>query len=72
MSIDDDFILPTKFELPPNRELDQIITLQESEQVNTLSPASVKRNHPDKIVKLGPRRLGIRLRDALMLKKAVP
>lgn len=62
----------TDFKLPPNHELDQIITLQQSEQVNTLSPESVKRHYPDKIVKLGPRRLGIRLRNSLMLKKAVP
>jgi hypothetical protein len=64
MSTDDGFKLPSKL------ELDRIISLQEAEQVSSLSPDSWKRNHPDKIVELSPRRLGVRLRDALMLKKA--
>jgi hypothetical protein len=58
------------FKLPPKLELDRIITLQEAEQVSSLSPSSWKRNHRDKIVELSPRRYGVRLRDALMLKKA--
>jgi hypothetical protein len=64
MSADDDFKLPAKY------ELDRIISLQEAEQVSSLSPDSWKRNHPDKIVELGPRRQGVRLRDALMLNKS--
>jgi hypothetical protein len=64
MSTDDDF------KLPPRLELDQIIYLQEAEQISSLSPDSWKRNHPEKIVELSPRRLGIRLRDALMLRKS--
>jgi hypothetical protein len=56
------------FQLPPALELDRIISLRASEKVNTLSPDSVKRNHPDKVVRLSARRLGIRLRDALMLR----
>jgi hypothetical protein len=61
---DDDFKLPTK------HELDRIISLQEAEEVSSLSPSSWKRNHPDKIVELSPRRLGIRLRDALLFRKS--
>jgi hypothetical protein len=64
MSADDDFKLPTKY------ELDRIISLQEAKQVSSLSPDSWKRNHADKIIDLGPRRFGVRLRDALMLKKS--
>ena len=64
MSTDDDFKLPSKF------ELDQIISLQEAEQISSLSPDSWKRNHPDKILELSPRRLGVRLRDALLLKRS--
>ena len=64
MSVDEDFKLPTK------HELDRIISLQEAEQVSSLSPSSWKRNHPDKIVELSPRRLGVRLRDALLLRKS--
>jgi hypothetical protein len=56
--------------LPPKLELDRIISLQEAEQVSSLSPSSWKRNHADKIVELSPRRLGVRLRDALLLKKS--
>ena len=60
---------PTKhgLKLPVGRELDRIISLQEAEKISTLSPDSWKRNHPDKIVKLARRRLGVRLRHALML-----
>ena len=64
MSTDDDF------KLPPRHELDRIISLQEAERVSSLSPSSWKRNHPDKIVELSPHRLGVRLRDALLLKKS--
>jgi hypothetical protein len=64
MPTDDDF------KLPPKLELDRIISLQEAEQVSSLSPSSWKRNHPDKIVELSPRRLGVRLRDALLLRKS--
>jgi hypothetical protein len=55
------------FKLPPERELDRIITLQQAEKISSVSPDSWKRNHPDKIVRLSQRRVGIRLRDALML-----
>ncbi len=63
--VDDDLT----FKLPPDLELDRIITLEEAEKVSSLSADSWKRNHPDKIVELSPRRLGIRLRHALMLRK---
>jgi hypothetical protein len=55
------------FQLSPERELDRIISLQEAEKVSNLSPDSWKRNYPQKIIKLSARRLGIRLRDALLL-----
>jgi hypothetical protein len=66
MSTDDGFKLPAKL------ELDRIISLQAAEQVSSLSPESWKRNHPDKVVELSPRRFGVRLRDALMLKPNKP
>lgn len=56
------------FRLPPALELERIITLQEAEKVSSLSVDSWKRRHPDKIIELSPRRLGVRLRDALMLR----
>jgi len=55
--------------LPSKNELDRIISLQEAEQVSSLSPTTWKRVHRDKLVELSPRRLGVRLRDALLLKK---
>ena len=54
--------------LLPRLELDRIISLQAAKKLSSLSPDSWKRNHPDKVVELSPRRYGIRLRDALMLK----
>jgi hypothetical protein len=59
------------FQLPVEHTLDRIIPLQEAQKLSGLSPDSWKRNHPEKIIKLSPRRVGIRLRDALMLGKAI-
>ena len=56
------------FKLSPELELQRIITLQEAEKISSLSSDSWKRHHPDKIIEISPRRLGVRLRDALMLK----
>jgi hypothetical protein len=56
--------------LPPGLELERIISLQEAAKVSDLSADSWKRHHQDKLVKLSPRRLGVRLRDALMLRSA--
>jgi len=55
--------------LPPGRELDRIISLQEAEKISSLSVDSWKRHHADKVIELSPRRLGVRLRDALMLRE---
>jgi hypothetical protein len=55
------------YELPPEWELDQIISMQEAEEISSLSVDSLKRHHADKLIALSPRRLGMRLRDALML-----
>jgi hypothetical protein len=53
--------------LPRRCELDQIISLQAAERASSLSVDSWKRHHRDKLVRLSPRRYGVRLRDALML-----
>jgi hypothetical protein len=57
------------FKLSPELELEQIISLQKTEEVSGLSVDSWKRHHADKIIELSPRRLGVRLRHALMLGK---
>jgi hypothetical protein len=59
----------TDLKLPAGRELDRIVTMQEAEEISTLSEDSLKRHHGDKIIKLSPRRLGMRLGDALNLRK---
>ncbi len=56
------------FKLPPELALDQIISLQKAEKISSLSSNSWKRHHADKVVEMSPRRLGVRLRDALMLR----
>jgi hypothetical protein len=48
-------------------ELERILPLKDAANVSSLSEDSLKRNHADKIIRLGPRRLGMRARDALML-----
>jgi hypothetical protein len=63
MPVDDDFKLPSAL------EGEQIISLQEAEKVSSLSVDSWKRHHLDKVIELSPRRRGVRLRDALMLRK---
>ena len=41
-----------------------------SEKVSSLSVNSWKRHHADKVVELSPRRRGVRLRDALMIRRS--
>ena len=53
----------------PSWSCERIISLQEAEKVSGLSANSWKRHHADKIIELSPRRLGVRLRHALMLGK---
>jgi hypothetical protein len=60
------------FKLSPERELDRILSLQEAARVSSLSTWTWRREHADKIITLSPRRLGVRLRDALMLRSDPP
>jgi hypothetical protein len=54
-------------QLSPERELDRIVSLEQAARLCSLSADTIKRRWPNKLVKLSPRRVGIRLRDALML-----
>jgi hypothetical protein len=56
--------------IPDEHKLDQIVSVKVGSEVSGLSAISWKRNHPSKLIRLGPRRVGIRLRDALMLEPA--
>ena len=50
-------------------ELLKIVEPDEAERLCSLSWDSIRRNHPDKIVHLSKRRVGMRVGDALMLSK---
>ena len=52
---------------PEWRWLEGYGDMKESSELSSLSEDSLKRNHPDKIVRLGPRRLGMKRRMALSL-----
>ena len=45
----------------------QIISMPEAERISGLSHDTIKRRHANKIIKLSPRRNGMRLVDALFL-----
>jgi hypothetical protein len=47
--------------------LARIVTLREASELAGVSPDTLKRRHPTKIIRLSPRRLGMRVRDALFL-----
>jgi hypothetical protein len=48
-------------------ELQRIVTLVEGARLAGVSLDTLKRRHGDKIIKLSPRRRGIRVGDALLL-----
>jgi hypothetical protein len=56
-----------RIQLSPERELDRIVSLEQAAELCSLSADTIKRRHRDKLIRLSPRRTGIRLRDALML-----
>ena len=58
-----------ELKLTPELELKRMVSLQEAKRVSSLSIDFLKRNHGDKIIELSPRRLGMRLGDALMLRE---
>jgi hypothetical protein len=60
---------PLTATLSPERELDRILSLEQASEVSSLSVETLKRRHRGKLIRLSPRRFGIRLRDALMLSK---
>jgi hypothetical protein len=50
-------------------ELERIAPLPEAARLCGLSPDTIKRRYPDKIIRLSPRRLGMRVKHALMLQE---
>jgi hypothetical protein len=58
---------PSLDDLPLVERL-RIISLPEATRLSGLSEDGIRRHHSDKIIKLSPRRVGMRVGDALMLK----
>jgi hypothetical protein len=56
-----------RVELPQEIELQRIVSLAQASELSGLSEDTLRRRHADKILKLSPRRNGMRVRDALML-----
>jgi hypothetical protein len=48
-------------------ELESVVRMAVAEKITSLSADSLRRNHPSLIVKLSPRRDGMKLRDALAI-----
>jgi hypothetical protein len=48
-------------------ELSRIVSLREAVRLSNISKEGWYRNHSDKLIRLSPRRIGVRLRHALML-----
>jgi hypothetical protein len=59
---------PNRVELPKEIELQRIVSLRQASDLSGLSEDTLRRRHADKIIKLSPRRNGMRVRDALMLR----
>jgi len=55
-------------ERPPSWiELESVKRMPEVEKITSLSGDSIRRIYPDLVVKLGPRRDGVKLRNALAI-----
>lgn len=48
-------------------ELERIVPLEEAEKLSSLSRDTIKRRYANKLIELSPRRLGMRVKHALML-----
>ena len=48
-------------------ELMRIVPLSEAARLSGLSARTLQRNHSDKVIRMSPGRIGMRVRDALMI-----
>jgi hypothetical protein len=48
-------------------ERERIVSINEAARLRGMHADTIKRNEPEKLVRLSPRRLGMRLKDALKL-----
>jgi hypothetical protein len=56
-----------RVQLSPEQELRKILPLEQVAEITNLSPDTLKRRHAALILRLSPRRLGMRLADALAI-----
>jgi hypothetical protein len=54
-----------RYQLPTELEGERIVTLKEASELSGLSSDTWKRVYPDLILKLSPRRLGVKLKHVL-------
>jgi len=54
-----------KVELRPDLELQRVISLRQAAEIRGVSADTLRRRFPQIIIKLSPRRVGVRLCDAL-------
>jgi hypothetical protein len=52
---------------PTDHELNRVLTLSEAAHLCSLSIDTLRRRYKDKILRLSPRRSGIRVRDVLAI-----
>jgi hypothetical protein len=55
------------YTFPSEIELLRFVSLKEGAKLQGTSVDTIRRRQPDKIVRISPRRLAIRLRDALLV-----
>jgi len=56
--------------LPTAVQLMRIVSLRQAAELAGVSARTMQRTHPDKIIRISPGRLGMRVRDALMIAEA--
>jgi hypothetical protein len=57
----------TPYTFPSETELLRFVSLKKAAELQGTSVDTIRRRQPDKIVRISPRRLAIRVRDALLL-----
>jgi hypothetical protein len=67
----DEPVAPADDRNPTWLELERVLALGEVERITGISKDTLQRHHADKIVRLSPRRRGMKLRDALAITKGL-
>jgi hypothetical protein len=58
--------VPTSDELSA-LDLERVVGMPEAERLSGLSHDTIRRNYPDKIIQLSPRRVGMKVKHAISL-----